>query len=233
MTAGNEPIDVSVVDATSLLPLSPIFFSNQMGDYLYSGLLVMNGDTANPFGSVNIAGSKGPFLQADITLRFPAELQAITAPQALIFFRAGIDITPLTNLNESSDGFRVGASVLSNLLHEVPTSLPINVVNQSFLRTDTEVEFPLDVATIAGPFDMLGNHIFASILGPIPDLLHEGVSSFDKLVTQTELQLSDIGINSVKIDLIARTRISGLTVVPLPPAIFLFTFALIVLRPRR
>ena len=64
-------LNVTAVDSNTLLPLPDTFTANEAGEYFLEGLVILDGDTANPIGDFQIIGQGDPELET--TFRITTE----------------------------------------------------------------------------------------------------------------------------------------------------------------
>lgn len=238
VSTSTEFLDITAVDAGTLLPLSSIFHANDAGEYAAAGLFVLDGDTDNPVGDFEVTGLGDPHLQTQVT--FNLERLIFTPGEPSTDFVLFISLIAAIEIKDASDEpvegpeFRIQTVQTTTTTSDGRTpSEPLFHHTNVFLDTSTGEEVRADGASTSGPINVPGTITNDSGLAPLPSFPDgSAATSFDVLVAQVDFALFDLEDTSIQLTSVSRTEIFKATVVPLPPALLLFASAVVVLWQR-
>lgn len=209
MSNNTEAIDIIAVHPDTLLPLPSTFNANEAGEYALSGLLVVDGDTINPFGNFELTGLGDPFIQTRVKLFFPDEATGTTPTNLFASFLAGIQIVPNAGGVGTND-FRIESIQTTTTTGDPGTSPASALISTGvFLDTPDGKEAPATMASVSGPAEIPGVTTIESGSSPLPPIPADSTeTSFDTLVTQVDFALFDIDFDTnYDIDVTSRTEI--------------------------
>lgn len=185
MSNNTEAIDIIAVHPDTLLPLPSTFNANEGGEYALSGLLVVDGDTINPFGSFELTGLGDPFIQTKVKLFLPDEVTATSGPNLFVSLLAGIEIIPRAGGVGTQD-FRI-ESIQTTMTTGDPGTSPASALISTgvFLDTPDGKEAPATMAGVSGLVEIPGLTTMVSGSSPLPSIPADSTeTTFDTLVTQ-------------------------------------------------
>jgi len=207
MSNNTEAIDIIAVHPDTLLPLPSTFSANEVGEYALSGLLVVDGDTINPFGSFELTGLGDPFIQTKVKLFLPDNVTGTSGPNLFASLLAGIEIVPLGGGDGTQD-FRI-ESIQTTTTTGDPGTSPASALISTGVFLDTMDGKEAPAAGVSGPVVIPGLTTIESGSFPLPPIPADSTeTTFDTLVTQVDFALFDFDFDTnYDIDVTSRTEI--------------------------
>jgi len=185
-----EFLDVTAVDPNTLLPLSDTFTANTAGEYFLEGLVVLDGDTANPIGDFQISGQGDPELQS----KFRWIIEQPFKPPGLVLFASLISGITIEEppINSSFEHLRALASIAATGDPGTPPVDPTSYATIFLQTADGKSANAVD-AGVGGTFAIPGTTNFDSGVVNLPDLPADTTEDhYSELVIQNDIGLFNV-----------------------------------------
>ncbi|CAK9037800.1 PEP-CTERM domain-containing protein, partial [Durusdinium trenchii] len=201
-----EFLDIDIVDPNTLLPLPSTFTANAQGEYAMSGLLVLEGNTAEPLGNVEITGLGDPHLETKVTLVIPSDAIAVTGPQLFLSLIAGISILRVGD-PDSGQNWRIESQQIITATGTPGTPPASPIASQSAFLETADAKSANANAGVSGPYTIPGMDTRSSGHLELPPVPAESTEeAFTTLVTQCDIGFFDIPTDfDCMIDVTSRT----------------------------
>jgi hypothetical protein len=202
-----EFLNVTAVDPNTLMPLPSTFTANSEGEYELSGLIVLDGDTANPIGDFEISGLGDPHLQTKVTLvlsedAFPIQIGDALFLQLLAGIEVGFGVVPSVRIESVQTTTMTGSPGSGS-----PPFDPRGYTSV-FLETEDHKSANAVDAGVGGLLQF-GTKTFQSGVVELPELPPDSMEeSFSRLVSQQDLSFFHMSQDtSVTLESLARIEI--------------------------